>query len=340
VHSLVLAVSFAVSLSLVHNESGKRPPILTLRTRVSHHVTMATAACYTSTQYSDQDGATEPTKFDHLYLANFLALRDICIIPPSELICSDSGEDLEGHIRGGNLAGVHELGSGKSMRVILSTWKEKAVALKMLRSRTPPAIDCMYYEMQIMTHHELCDHPNIVKLLGLSMIFNDVYVMVVEAALCHLGHFAENSVPLDRSLIHELIGDIADGLTILHTFGVVHGDIKPENILVFRTEQRMVAKISDFGECGININRVAPRSATRAWADPEYSGAANSKVGEVDRDIYSFGRVCRYLAQRGRDPPCRTLTELINETQKPVPDRLRSLSAVRKRLTGRYIRMF
>ena len=302
---------------------------------------MATSTGFTSTQYSEQDDAMEPPKYDHLYLANFLALRDIDIIPPSELVCSDSGDDLDQYIRGGgNVARVNELGTGKSMHVVMSTWKEKVVALKILRSRTPRTIQSMYFEMQIMTHHALCDHPNIVKLLGLSMVFNDVYVMVVEAGLCHLGRFAEDSKPLAWCLSHELIGDIADGLAILHAFGVVHGDIKPENILVFRTERRIIAKISDFGECGININKVAPRSATITWAPPEYSGAANSKIGEAERDVYSFGLVCQYLTERSSGPPSLALTELIQNTLGPASSRIRSLSGVRQRLTGRYFRMF
>jgi serine/threonine protein kinase len=47
-----------------------------------------------------------------------------------------------------------------------------------------------------------------------------------------------------------LIADVAAGIHALHTVGIIHGDIKLENVLVVDSERRSVspmAKLCDFG---------------------------------------------------------------------------------------------
>ena len=53
---------------------------------------------------------------------------------------------------------------------------------------------------------------------------------------------------LDYGLKHLLCLDIARGLSALHQAGLVHGDLKAENVLVCSSpSRRYLAKISDFG---------------------------------------------------------------------------------------------
>ena len=53
---------------------------------------------------------------------------------------------------------------------------------------------------------------------------------------------------LDFDLKHLLCLDIARGLSSLHQAGLVHGDVKAENVLVCSSpSRRYLAKISDFG---------------------------------------------------------------------------------------------
>lgn len=47
---------------------------------------------------------------------------------------------------------------------------------------------------------------------------------------------------------YPIVNDITTGLNFLHQINIIHGDIKPENILLHREENgRLQAKISDFG---------------------------------------------------------------------------------------------
>jgi serine/threonine protein kinase len=48
-------------------------------------------------------------------------------------------------------------------------------------------------------------------------------------------------------LVHDIFGQIAQGLGYLHSQGIVHGDVKEENILIDYKNNRHIAKLCDFG---------------------------------------------------------------------------------------------
>jgi serine/threonine protein kinase len=116
--------------------------------------------------------------------------------------------------------------------------------------------------------------------------------------------------PLPLLELYSLISDIADGLSSLHDFGVVHGDIKPENILVFRTVNGdgITAKIADFGSIGIGITRDVPDAWTPLWVPPDYNPMCEESACP-SVDIYSFGRVALYLCSEGALPEYPTAVE-------------------------------
>jgi serine/threonine protein kinase len=278
---------------------------------VDHSATMLTANSFDT--------------FDYLYFAAFLYRQNIRIIPPSELISSSKGTDMgtliktEGQLEEAVFAG------GSSMWVVRGILETKNIVFKVPRGTdqghdwTPRKYNKLMYdlffEMQIMSHKPLCDHRNIVQLLGLSLIDipnercgTQLYpILVVEAAdsefpdLQKYVRSYQHQDPMPLNLVFDFVTDIADGLTALHVYGIVHGDIKPANILLFcdANAGRLVAKLGDFGSCGVDSSNDIPRGATAAWAPPEYD-SFNLKVGEKTRDIYSFGLVCAYIAGNGK----------------------------------------
>ena len=82
-----------------------------------------------------------------------------------------------------------------------------------------------------------------------------------------LGHLLERDALL-------ILSQVSSGLLYLHQLGIVHFDIKPDNILLPDKQSFNNLKICDFGECkiinkdgfvnAINFNKVTP--AVDMWS--------------------------------------------------------------------------
>jgi len=79
---------------------------------------------------------------------------------------------------------------------------------------------------------------------------------------------------------------------------VIHGDIKPSNILVFsNTQASYTAKVADFGYSTWFRREdnllLMPRSAP--WNAPEHHGQKLQLLDAKRMDVYSFGMLCLWL---------------------------------------------
>lgn len=282
--------------------------------------------------FNDSENGSEITAepedigFDYLYFGKFLAYRNINLVNFMALsrhqttsLDSDKAKTL---------------GEGKTMSVELRNLDGEVVAIKTPRKLIKMVADSvggdtsttavqsvhsnfmidMFFELQVMSHKPLCDHPNIVKLIGLTF-YRPAYhgivipIPIVESADLRypdLQRFMESTdreTPLPLNSAYELISDIADGVTVLHDFGVIHGDIKPQNVLIFTDNNsgRAVAKLGDFGSSGIKISHDNPRGWTEKWLPPDYT-RNSPEIGEPSLDIYAFGRVGIHICTEGMLP--------------------------------------
>ncbi|KXJ84617.1 kinase-like domain-containing protein, partial [Microdochium bolleyi] len=84
-------------------------------------------------------------------------------------------------------------------------------------------------------------------------------------------YVASKKVNIETCL--QLSQEIGCGLQALHASGVIHGDVKFENVLIFDLgDGRVRAKLSDFGSSVINDreNRMITLTAgTPPWSSPE-----------------------------------------------------------------------
>jgi serine/threonine protein kinase len=93
--------------------------------------------------------------------------------------------------------------------------------------------------------------------------------------------------------------DVAHGIQALHFYGVIHGDVKPQNVLVFEEKKsRYRAKVADFShsmfDTGSDTQRHLP-GGTPAYAAPEWKKPATAKLLRAS-DVYSYGLVFASIA--------------------------------------------
>jgi tRNA A-37 threonylcarbamoyl transferase component Bud32/tetratricopeptide (TPR) repeat protein len=121
-----------------------------------------------------------------------------------------------------------------------------------------------------------------------------------------------------------LIRDIALALDLSHKAGVVHRDIKPQNILVDRDNQ---PHLTDFGLAKVKGQKedLANTVPGKVWGTPVYMSPEHAKgLPTLDHraDVYSLG-VLLYEAIAGRPPfrsdkPSEILDKLVHEPVPPV----------------------
>lgn len=135
-----------------------------------------------------------------------------------------------------------KLGEGGCGRVNLvqNTKTSELYAMKLTKS-SKTNVELAKKEFEIMKHLQ---HPNLIHLYEV-LIEENCSVILVEEYLPS-GSLAEyiNYLPISDTMIVECFYDIIKGLEYLHSFGIIHQDIKPSNV-VFNVLS--MAKLCDFG---------------------------------------------------------------------------------------------
>ena len=81
--------------------------------------------------------------------------------------------------------------------------------------------------------------------------------------------------------------------------GVIHGDIKPQNVLVFKDAiaRKITVKVADFGYSTLTVGEsgkvLLPKS--RPWNAPEHHFGEFGVQEAKKTDVYSFGMLCLWI---------------------------------------------
>ncbi|KAJ7215412.1 serine/threonine protein kinase japonica group [Mycena pura] len=206
---------------------------------------------------------------------------------------------------------------GLKKRVLMS----RSVAVKYVRRREDrPEVENwkqILLEIRALLHEPIRYHPNIVRLLGFSWggslgTRSTFPALILEYAefgsLADLQKSAPN--PFAFHVKKKLCHDVAKGLAILHACGIVHGDLKHDNVLVFRNKGRgagavaYTAKLADFGGSAMDIQAAADRflpSGTPPFEAPEARHGLDGE-GLKCTDVYSLGLLVWRVILDGENP--------------------------------------
>jgi serine/threonine protein kinase len=126
-------------------------------------------------------------------------------------------------------------------------------------------------------------HPNIVESLR-AFIFSGKTHVVLE--LCANGSLLDRRLdgPVAKPLASKWIIQVAGALKFLHSRGVAHGDVKPDNILL---DNKGNAKLSDFSHAAyLEKDGSAKMGGSLRYMAPE---TILSGRGRCQSDIWNLG---------------------------------------------------
>jgi eukaryotic-like serine/threonine-protein kinase len=234
---------------------------------------------------------------------------------------------------------VAQQGSG-GMAVIykaLDTSLGRTVAIKILRpslTAEPQFIARFQNEARSIAN---LSHPNIVTVhdVGSDGPTNFMVMEFVEGSDLKKVIRSHGTLSVEKSL-HYAIGMCA-GLGFAHRSRIVHADVKPQNVLVNKSDE---VKITDFGIAQALSDTQPAERASVVWGSPHYFAPeqAQGEKPSAASDVYSIGIVL-FEMLTGRLPytganqqelamaHIRTAVPLANEVNPAVPDELARIIA-------------
>jgi eukaryotic-like serine/threonine-protein kinase len=185
-----------------------------------------------------------------------------------------------------------ELGSGGMATVYRAhdLRHDRAVALKVFRPAAAAALGRERFLREITVTAGL-DHPHILPLLDSGEAVGCLYYVMpcVEGETLRDRLRRERPLPLDDAL--KIAREVADALHYAHEAGVIHRDVKPENILLAGGH----ARIADFGIAqGVGTNASPALTQTgMVVGSARYMSPEQTMGLPLDRrsDVYSLGCV-------------------------------------------------
>ena len=133
------------------------------------------------------------------------------------------------------------------------------------------------------------DHPNVVKAIEYCGSGPHPFLVMEFVDGESLGQMVERRGPLPEQEAIDYIAQVCEGLQRAHKQGLVHRDVKPDNILITRDG---VAKLTDLGlvkdtDDDLNLTKTGRGLGTPHYMAPEQF--KNAKNVDVRGDVYSLG---------------------------------------------------
>jgi serine/threonine protein kinase len=165
-------------------------------------------------------------------------------------------------------------------------------------------------------------HPSIVQIVDFGMVAENTPCIVMEFVDGEpLGDYLARHRRLHWTKAVKIAIQIADGLAALHAQGIVHRDIKPDNIIYTSARPRH-AKLLDFGIArGMQATEEKLTQSGVLIGTPAYM-APEQLLGESaskSSDIYSLGMLLHELLYGELPFGSNTMKEIMIRLRKPAP---------------------
>lgn len=223
-----------------------------------------------------------------------------------KIVLENSGQTIAPGTKLEHYEIISLLGSGGMGEVYLAedTKLRRKVALKMLKPElTSDARDLRRFEQEALAASAL-NHPNILTIYEFRQVGNLRFIVseFIEGETLR-QKVARGGLRADA--VVDIAVQIASALSAAHALGIIHRDIKPDNVIV-RSDG--IAKVLDFGIAKLSQNRVEETIRQKAFATTSSSDTsrpgmvvgtakymspeqARGLAVDVRTDIFSLGSV-------------------------------------------------
>ncbi len=204
---------------------------------------------------------------------------------------------------------------------------ERKVAVKVLRkeySEDPELRERFRQEAKAAAN---LSHPNIVTVhdFGLDAARQQLFIVMEYVPGTDLKHILKQRGRLSIEEAVDLVAQACAGIGYAHRAGLVHCDVKPQNMLV-TPEKRL--KVVDFGIARALATIVPEERSEIVWGSPNYFSPEQAAGGAPSpaSDVYSLGVVLYELLTGYLPFRANTAQELARMHRETLPPMLRQLN--------------
>lgn len=162
------------------------------------------------------------------------------------------------------------------------------------------------------------DHPGIIRYFERGSDAEGPWLIEEFIDGQTLAEYLEEKGPLAEEEIRRLMSELCDAVSYLHEAGIVHADLKPDNILI--TRQGSHPKLIDLGLAS-QYSYVPQPGGTPAYSAPEQFSAREGL--NVRADVYALGKVLEKMDPGHFRRVVRKATASRPEDRYPTPEALK-----------------
>jgi serine/threonine protein kinase len=180
------------------------------------------------------------------------------------------------------------------------------------------------------------EHQNIIKYLFYSHIKNQPYIILeyIDGTSLNNHYLSKNESSALEKLEKELqfhLLQLCEAIKYIHSKGIAHGDIKPDNIIVEHATGNL--KLIDFGHA-ISVDTITDGGGTKRYLDKE-------QPDPFKRDVYALGvTIADIISIVGPNQTMIKIAEkCINNSYKGIGDVIEAISCSNEKKQKRKLKM-
>lgn len=211
-------------------------------------------------------------------------------------------------------------GMGEVYEVQDQFLQDTRVALKIIRPHiAADPYSARRFEQEVIlarkvNHHNLCPIYDIFRCEQPDPPFLFLTMKLIAGESLETRLRRHESIPLDEGVA--ICNQLIEGIGAIHSVGIIHRDIKPNNVMLERVDDETCVTIMDFGlarlnDLGVSLTKTGIVAGTPGYLAPELMQSSSPSHAS---DLYALGVVLHQVLAGHRPSPSRSGRAVIVST--------------------------